>query len=68
MFWPRGYCSVPCWEARKKKEPERETAWDAVEAMRLHRWQVHGSKDLTAWYDCTTCEMLEGQYARAQNE
>lgn len=63
---PRGYCSVKCWWERRRKQtkpPAPEKPEAVIESFREHRIEVHQTRDLTAWFDCETCERFEERYA-----
>lgn len=64
-FPPRGFCSVGCFQTRKRKEvkasPEKPA--EVMEAFRDHRLLAHETKDLTTWFDCEVCERFEERYS-----
>lgn len=65
-FPPRGYCSIACWQQRHRKlakpaPPENPEA--VIQEFREHWLEQHQTKDLTAWFDCDTCERYEERYA-----
>lgn len=61
---PSGYCSVSCATKQGRLEaPEQVNASDVLAKIRLHRSQVHNTRELVRWWDgCATCEILEMQY------
>jgi len=62
---PRGYCSVKCFETRRKRRQKLryETSAQVLEAFRDHRIQAHGTRDIVQWFDCDLCERFEERYA-----
>lgn len=66
---PAGYCSLLCYDTRKKKRPKtiQEAPTDIVEAMRWHFQNTHNSTDLTEWFECEVCERFEERMARANS-
>lgn len=69
---PKGYCSVPCKEARKKPATKAgvlsaESPTEVMAELRTHLREVHNQVDPMAWprTDCKTCEGLESRYAQA---
>lgn len=62
---PRGYCSFKCWNerSRRRTKPKIESATQVLDAFREHRLTVHATRDLSAWFDCETCERFEERYA-----
>jgi len=70
---PAGYCSWTCYEGRERRvktsrplDPEAPAA--VLADLREHLLEVHQSTDVTAWFDCETCEKLSGRYAAALQE
>lgn len=62
---PSGYCSLLCFESRRRKKIPVPQPGELLSRMRQHRQEVHGSLDLTQWYDCPECERIESQYAES---
>jgi hypothetical protein len=64
---PKRYCSMQCWEARRRQFPRAVTVEDLPpappteiqEVLRLHLQKAHGTSDLNSWFDsCSICERL----------
>src|SRR5271165_4975648 len=65
-FPPAGYCSVFCFENRKKKrrEPPPEPQ-KVLSLMYEHRRDAHHSFSILEWFNCERCDELEQQYAES---
>lgn len=68
-----GYCSVPCRDARPRKNKKEvfdvESPASVLLEMRDHLSKVHQAADVTAWFpDCKRCEGLNQRYAAALRE
>ena len=64
---PARYCSVSCFETRKKRHDaeEPDTPEEVLWEMRNHRRTAHGDTSMLGWYECQTCFDLEHQYREA---
>jgi hypothetical protein len=61
---PRGYCSQVCFDGRKHKranpkDEDLQRVTGVISEMRNHYRVVHGSSDLTEWFDCEDCQRLD---------
>jgi hypothetical protein len=70
---PLGYCSQPCFDARKKKavnpKYEDEQAVIAVNSeLQRHYREIHHSSDLPEWFDCPECIRLDQRKIDALTE
>jgi hypothetical protein len=68
-----GYCSETCWQARKRKgvDPkyvDQQAVVSVISEMRKHYLQVHGTSDLTEWFDCEECQRLDRRKAESLRE
>jgi hypothetical protein len=62
---PSGYCSVDCWEKRRRKAAPMFAAPYYRAKMLAHRRDVHGTNDVNAWFNCPGCERIEAEYQRS---
>jgi hypothetical protein len=65
---PAGYCSVGCFENRRRKKIKPPPAGFLLSLMRQHRKDAHGTNDLTQWFNCPECERIEARYAAALHD
>lgn len=69
---PKGYCSVPCKDARPRKktvEQPAETPSIVLLEMRDHLGRAHQTQNITAWFEnCRKCDDLQERYAAALRE
>lgn len=68
-----GYCSQVCSDARKKKATnpkyeDEQAVTGVVSEMRKHYREVHGTSDLTEWFDCPECQRLDRRKVEALAE
>jgi hypothetical protein len=69
----RGYCSDPCYQARKRKgvDPkytDEQAVIGVISEMRKHYRDVHQTADLTEWFDCDECQRLDRRKVEALAE
>lgn len=64
---PPGFCSLPCLEVGPKKlpTPPPELPEEILREMKRHRWEVHDTASMLAFFDCPRCDELEQQYGEA---
>lgn len=63
---PSGYCSLLCYESRKRKASTPLFSAPYYRAkIQEHRREFHGTDDVLAWFDCPGCERIEAEYQRS---